>query len=228
VAHASTESDVVMSGTAGSIPIFLEVKMRKHELPESVGSPLLTATRRMLDAAEEIGSVPLEELDLESVLTRFRNKNRADLTDQSIRAYESRFKRAISIYQKWRAGDSSWNASKVRSPYRNAGPSQGRNVGRNASAPTNTGNVVVPQPAGLIFGRTNDKTDELKILEETQNAGNDGQSSQVKMFDYVIEFESGKTAILRLPSRYTTEDAKRMTALIDALAFKTPISDDSV
>ncbi len=176
MAEAPDDSEIISSRTGAGLMKFFEVKLKKHELPEGVVSPLRSASKRILEVEDDPDSVDLTTLDVDGLIHRFRIKNRAELTDKSFAAYESRFRRGLSMYFRWLDHDSNW-AGKVRS---------------------NGGGTVKPNAVAAHVAHAD---------------------SPPELFDYPVALVDSKvTAILRLPRTYTTGDAVRMAALINALA----------
>lgn len=212
-------SDLMMAGTVDSVRRFLEVKIKKHELAENVGNPILTATKRMLDVGDDVPNLPVRDLDFEELFNRFRNKNAEDLTDGSAQAYQSRFRRAQLMYVRWLDGDSTWSNTRV--PRAGSANRDGKrptpsnsNSNSNSNRRVRTHNKDVydePQAAAR-----EDKTDG-NTASSVPDAGS-ARPHTTGLFEYPVLLDSGDTAILRLPARYNTRDAMRMKALIDALA----------
>ncbi len=181
---------------------FFEVMLKKHELPEGVVSPLRSASKRILEVEDDLDSVDLTTLDVDGLIHRFRIKNRAELTDKSFAAYESRFRRGRSMYFGWLDHDPNW-AGKVRSNGGGAGKT--------------TTNTVPGRHTVKSIRRTSEPAPAYQ--EPNAVAAHVAHAdSQPELFDYPVALvDSNVTAILRLPRTYTTGDAARMAALINAL-----------
>jgi hypothetical protein len=209
VADALDDSEIISSRTGAGLMKFYEVKLKKHELAESVVSPLRSASKRILEVEDDPDSVDLTTLDVDNLIHRFRIKNRAELTDQSFAAYESRFRRGLNMYIRWLDHDPNW-AGKVRSNGGGTGkttknPVSGRHTVKDIRA--TSGQVAASQEPGTVAAHVSHA------------------DSQPELFDYPVALvDSNVTAILRLPRTYTTGDAVRMVALINALA----VSSDTI
>lgn len=204
--EASDDSGIITSRTGAGLMKFYEVQLKKHELPEGVISPLRSASKRILDVEEDPDSVDLTTLDIDGLVHRFRVKNRAQLTDMSFAAYESRFRRGLGMYFRWLDHDPSW-AGKVRS--HGGGPSTSSKTTKNAVSGGRSVKNIRPTPAQAIADqRPNSGAADVAHMD-----------SEPELFDYHVALVDSKaTAILRLPRTYTTGDATRMAALINALA----------
>lgn len=200
VTEAPDDSEIISSRTGAGLMKFFEVMLKKHELPEGVVSPLRSASKRILEVEDDSDGVDLTTLDVDDLVRRFRIKNRAALTDMSFAAYESRFRRGLSMYFRWLDHDPNW-AGKVRSNGGGAGKT--------------TKNTV----SGRHTGKNIRSTSEPAPAYQEPNAVVAHADSQPELFDYPVALvDSNVTAILRLPRTYTTGDAARMAALINALA----------
>lgn len=203
VVEVQDDSEIISSRTGAGLMKFFEVKLKKHELPEGVVSPLRSASKRILEVEDDWYSVDLTILDVDGLIHRFRIKNRAELTDESFAAYESRFRRGLSMYFRWLDHDPNW-AGKVRS--------NGGGTGKT------TKNTVSGRHTVKNIGPTSERAPDYQELNAVA-AHVAHADSQPELFDYPVALVDSKvTAILRLPRTYTTGDAARMAALINALA----------
>ncbi len=210
------EAETITSRSGAGLMKFLEVKVRKHELPESVASPLRTASKRVLDVEDNPDAVDLTTINIDELLRRFQNKNRVALTNQSLQAYETRFRRARSMYFRWLENDPDW-IGKIRQ----SGAANGASKTGKATRPAVTGGYGAGRAARPSAG-------EQQPLESvSDNVVPDATNVDVplppELFDYPVALvDSNVIAILRLPRTYTTGDAARMAALINALAVPGP------
>lgn len=215
------ESEIITSRTGAGLMKFLEVKSRKHELPDSVASPLRTASKRVLDVEDDPDGVDLTTVNIDGLIARFWNKNRATLTAQSLQAYEGRFRRALSMYYRWLNNDPDWVGKLRPSVAANGVTTTGKTAKTSVPGRHTAGRNARPsaEPPSLDSG-----PDEI-VTERTTNADTPPDS---ELFDYPVALVDSKvTAILRLPRTYTTGDAARMAALINALAVPSSSSSSS-
>jgi hypothetical protein len=215
VAEAPGNSEIISSRTGAGLMKFYEVKLKKHELPEGVVSPLRSASKRILEVEDEPESVNLATLDVDGLINRFRIKNRAELTDMSFAAYESRFRRGLGMYLRWLDQDPNW-AGKVRS---------------NSGGTVKTGKTTKDAVSGHHPVKNIRPTSEQVPADQEPNAVAAHVAhadSPPELFDYPVALvDSHVTAILRLPRTYTTGDAARMAALINALAVPSDTTSSS-
>jgi hypothetical protein len=205
VTEPQDDSEILNSRTGAGLMKFFEVKARKHELSESVAGALRTGSKRVLDVEDDSDSVDLTAVDVDELVRRFRKKNRASLTDQSLQAYESRFRRSLTMYIKWLDGESDW-----------AGKSRTSSSGNGGKSTSNS-------QRGIRKDASSIKSPVTSTRDDVGNPNESGstRSSKLALFDYpVLLQDSGATAILRLPATYSTRDADRMASLISALAVK--------
>lgn len=204
--EAPDDSEIISSRTGAGLMKFYEVKLKKHELPEGTVSPLRSASKRILEVEDDPDGVDLMTLDVDGLIHRFRIKNRAELTDMSFAAYESRFRRGLGMYFQWLDNDPNW-AGKVR-PH-SGGTAKTRQTTKNAVSGRHTVQDIRPISEQAPADRGPDAVAMQVAHVDTQP----------ELFDYPVALVDSKvTAILRLPRTYTTGDAARMAALINALA----------
>jgi len=207
------ESGIITSRSGAGLMKFFDVKVRRHELPDSVASPLRTASKRVLDVEENPDAVDLATINTDRLVARFRIKNCAALTDQSLQAYETRFRRALTMYFRWLDNDPDW-VGKVHQSSGANGASKTGKVTRTAV----TGRYVGGKNARPAAGEqppVDSAQDDIVVDEATAADG----PPHPELFDYQVALvDSNVIAILRLPRTYTPGDAARMAALINALA----------
>lgn len=197
------DPEVLTSRTAAGLLMFYDVKEKQHELAEGVVSSLRTATKRVLEVADDPKNVDLTTLDLDELFVRFHNKSSTRLTDKSYAAYTSRFRRGMTMYLRWLDRDQNWRGKVRSSASTNSIARTARNAGRFKNAATN-----VPSTPTMV-----DRTPVIDTVSSSVTP------SQDELFDYPVALVDSKvTAILKLPRTYTEADAARMAALINALA----------
>lgn len=193
--ESQDDSEILNSRTGAGLMKFYELKIRKYELVEGVVNPIRTASKRILEVEDDPDSVDLTTLDVDNLAQRFKIKNRAELTDKSFAAYESRFRRGLSMYLRWLDQDPNW-MGKTRS-----------GSTTKVSTTAKTENSTVPVEQANNRASVNDAV--------TASA----TRVQSELLNYPVALiDSNVTAILQLPRKYTTSDAARMAALINALA----------
>lgn len=197
-----TTSERMNANDVGAVQVFLEAKINKHEISTGVGNPLVTGIKKFIEVDDLVATTLLDDLDVDQLIERFRIKNSADLTDGSTQAYISRFRRALTMYTNWRNGEP-WNVG-GRQP-------RAQSTKRNGSS---TRKSTTREPDGGAAA-----SDAPDPRAETTGAANHVQAPPPndELFDYRVECDSGKVAVLRLPRRYNKADATRMKAIIDAL-----------
>ncbi|MEO7195968.1 MAG: hypothetical protein ABIZ05_14330 [Pseudonocardiaceae bacterium] len=209
--EAPDDSEVISSRTGAGLMKFYEVKIKKHELSKGVVSPLRSASKRILEVEDDPLGVDLTNLDVNQLVKRFRIKNRAELTDESFAAYESRFRRGLRMYLGWLDNDPNWTG-KVRS---------------NRAGTAKTGKTTKNMVSDTDVRNTRTTLEQAPADQELNAAGRNvaHSDSRPELFDYPVALvDSNVTAILRLPRTYTTGDAARMAALINALAVPSATS----
>jgi len=184
---------------------FFQFVIDKHQLSEPQVAAYRTAARRVLDVEDNPDSVDIVNLDEDDLLRRFRVKNKSNLTEQSFATYESRFRRGRSMYLKWCNNEPDWAGK----PRRTSKPS----VKPTLNGPKGRDGEVRKAPT-LSVQQVLDDAPAIDAVTASVT------SVQPELLDYPVPLvDSNVTAILRLPRNYTTGDATRMVALINALAI---------
>lgn len=102
------ESASSSSGTGAGMIAFLNFLIRKNEMVEATASALRTGCRKVLDVEDDWANVDIRTLDVDGLITRFRNKSRGELADRSVSNYEQRFRSTVEMYLKWLDDDPTW------------------------------------------------------------------------------------------------------------------------
>jgi hypothetical protein len=179
------------SGTGAGMIAFLNFLIRKNEMVEATAVALRTGCRKVLDTEDDWANVDIRTLDVDGLITRFRNRSRGDLADRSVSNYEQRFRSTVEMYRKWLDDDPTWRPS-TRTRSTTAGAK------RTASTSTNPPAVA---PAGEPTPET---------LAAPPAAG---------MVTYPLPIRPGLQGRLVLPDDLTAKEAKRIANFVSALAF---------
>jgi hypothetical protein len=194
--------DVTQAPTGAGWMRFFQYAIDKHQLSESQVAAYRTVARRVLAVEDDPDSVDIANLDEDDLLRRFRIKNKTSLTEQSFATYESRFRRGRIMYLKWLNNEHDWAGKQRRASRPSVKPTlngQGGGVRKAATVPVQQAFDEAPAIDAMTASVA---------------------SAQPELLDYPVPLvDSNVTAILRLPRNYTTGDATRMTALINALAI---------
>jgi hypothetical protein len=105
------ESANPSAGTGAGMIAFLNFLIRKNEMVEATAVALRTGCRKVLDTEDDWANVDIRTLDVDGLITRFRNKSRGDLAERSVSNYEQRFRSTVEMYRKWLEDDPSWRPS---------------------------------------------------------------------------------------------------------------------
>lgn len=198
---SQSDPDVIHTRSGAGWMKFFEYVINKRKLPEPQALAYRTAARRVLEVEDDPDAVDLSKVDVEDLLKRFRIKNKTKLAEQSFAAYESRFRRGLTMYLRWLDSEPDWAGKSRRSRKPSIKTVSNGESGARRPPPTST------PPASV----------SASVDEHGHNGGS--LLGKPELFDYPVALVDSKvTAILRLPRTYTTGDAARMSALINALA----------
>jgi hypothetical protein len=106
---------------------FLTYAGERGLMPVATASALAVATRNVFSVLEENEQENIAALDLDAVINRFNNKRAQDFNPKSLKEYESRVRRAVKLYEEWKANPSGFTVKtrntrkpKLETPIENA------------------------------------------------------------------------------------------------------------
>lgn len=190
---SSEEAELLTSGTAAGLYKFLDVAIKRGDISQATGIALRTGSRKILDL-EENDQADLRTLDQDDLLRRFHIKSKIDLNDKSRATYEGRFRKAVEMYLKYLDDDPTWKPA----------PPKPRTNTPKAANSTNK-------------AATTGKTPEPPL---PMNGGAAGPITPptVGMVDFPIPLRPGVYGKLVLPEDLTQKEAKKVVAIVTALA----------
>lgn len=186
------ESASPTSGTGAGMIAFLNFLIRKNEMVEATAAALRTGCRKVLDTEDDWANVDIRTLDVDGLITRFRNKSRGELADRSVTNYEQRFRSTVEMYLKWLDDDPTWR------------PSTRTRSTAAATKRTAASNGSKAEPAAPTAAES--KAEPLAPVA----AG---------MVTYPLPIRPGVQGRLVLPEDLTAKEAKRVANFVSALAF---------
>ena len=187
------ESASPSSGTGAGMIAFLNFLIRKNEMVEATAVALRTGCRKVLDTDDDWANIDIRTLDVDGLITRFRNKSRGDLADRSVSNYEQRFRSTVEMYRKWLDDDPTWR------------PSARTRSTAAATKRTATANGTKAEAAAPV----------AEAKTETPHAPH-----VAGMVTYPLPIRPGVQGRLVLPEDLTAKEAKRIANFVSALAFE--------
>lgn len=187
------ESASPSAGTGAGMIAFLNFLIRKNEMVEATAVALRTGCRKVLDTEDDWANTDIRTLDVDGLITRFRNKSRGDLADRSVSNYEQRFRSTVEMYRKWLEDDPTWRPSaRTRSTAAavkrsSAGSNGSKQAAEKVPTPELAPDAVAPPVAGMVT--------------------------------YPLPIRPGVQGRLVLPEDLTAKEAKRIANFVSALAF---------
>ena len=194
----STNGASLASGTFAGLMMFLDwVVKQKYATPAAI-SPLKSAARQVVQTVEGNGNIDgmdVQSLDVDEYFSRFQVAMKASgrVNPDSVRAYRSRFTRALDLYT-----DYLTTGAKPKLTSRSAAAVRTRKEKATTSAPNAASpkaGSATPEPA---------------------------EAPSTNMISYPFPLENDEVANLRLPKKLGPRDAARLTAFITALTFEPP------
>ncbi len=187
---AEGTSTSATAGTGGGLVEFLNWTIDKNELVDATASALRTGCVKVLSVEQGWESLDLRNADLDSIVSRFKNKHRLDMKDRTRDQYEQRLRQSVEMYMKWLADDPTWKPAQRRRP------TQGNGSG--AKPPqipvqTHTSGATAQAPAGPV-------------------------QSQAGMIAYPFPIRPGLRGMIELPEDLTAREAQRIAAFVATLA----------
>lgn len=97
------DSNDITSGTAAGLLTFLDYLVENGYGAQSTIGPWKSASRQVLEAMEgpDFEATRVTEIDPDEYLSRFETRERGNYKIESLRAYRSRFTRAITAYRQF-------------------------------------------------------------------------------------------------------------------------------
>ncbi|MGH3617798.1 MAG: hypothetical protein ACRDQV_07210 [Pseudonocardiaceae bacterium] len=194
---ARSDADLVNSATGAGLIYFCDIMIKRNEMTKATGSALRTGCKKVLDTEDDPDTTELRTLDMEGLLRRFVNKNRADLNDRSLQTYQQRFRQTVDMYLKFIDRDPNWNTVKVRA----GGLRSPVNIG-NGTRSSKSGNVVEMKPTGAT----------------SEAASNSDATPALGMIEWSIPVRPGVVGKLVLPDSLTHREAQKVVKVVTALA----------
>lgn len=194
------DEQALRSGTASGMLAFLDHLIDKRRASAGTVKPLRSASRKILTTleGENWESLDVRSLDVDDSLERFANKTVGTYTAESLRAYDSRFRRAVEWYRAF-LDKPGWTppATSSRTP---------SGTGRGPSA-TNQ-----PRKAG-----DGDQAEDPSEREEAARSDPPARTRSLLTFPFPLR--SGEIAYLQLPAQLARPDAARLSAFLDSLVL---------
>jgi hypothetical protein len=89
---------------------FLEHAGEKGLMPPATATALAVATRNVFGVLSEEEKSDITRLDLTSIVKRFQNKRAKDFSGPTLKEYDRRVRRAISLFLSWRQDPANFQA----------------------------------------------------------------------------------------------------------------------
>lgn len=199
-----SEQSQIMQGTGQGLVEFFERAAGRGELNKTTALGIRSTARKVLAVeSEDLSSVDVRALDVDDLLDRFVQLNRADYSEGSIDTYRSRFRLGIAMYIAWLDNDPGW-----KSPGRNA-PAK-----RPARPRNGNGRVDSRKPREKPGSNTGPGTSEQSPAQAAH-----ANASADRVMTYDVPLRPDLIVRLTLPIDLTAMDAKRLNTFINALAF---------
>lgn len=198
------DDDVLTSRTGAGLRAFIEAKTETYEISPVSSGQMLTAVKKALEVEQDGDQVDVLALDLDELFERFRIKN-SKLTDQSLAAYKSRFKRATTMYSKWLAGET-WKPPKGG----NKKPTGAAKAASSQARATSTQPTSEPPPPSEAAPQATPASRDL---------GEEAPRQSAAVFPYQVYLTDANINVtVELPPTFSARDAAKLTGLINALA----------
>jgi hypothetical protein len=191
-------------GTGGGLDLFLEWAGRTGEMNPATANSYRTAVGKVLAVeGEAIDQVDVTRFDPEAVLARWENLNRTNYSSGSLNTYKSRFRQAVAMYKAWLVQDPNWKQA-------------GKGSSSNGTRPSvKTGRPRKPK------AKANG--------DEPQQATEPASAQGPRMVAYDLPLRPPDLLVrLTLPMDLTKEDAARISAFVNSLAFSPSIGTAAV
>jgi hypothetical protein len=192
--EAGTAEPDIASGKVGGLLVFMDFMVDKGYGSGAAIRPWKSAARQVFSVVEGDGfeDADARNFDIDEYFARFENRSMGKYGADSLRAYRSRFRKAVEAYRSY-LSDPNWKPSMRQS----ARPPRDSN---SKKKPTQKPARTAPHIAREV------------------SAGPPTSS----LMTYPFPLKSGQMAQLHLPTQLERDDAERLTHFIRALVFDQP------
>src|SRR5437879_1912627 len=117
----------ISSGTASGLMAFMDFMIAKGYGTPSAINPWKSAAKQVFTTVEgeDFGDLDVRTLDVDDYFPRFENRSMGKYSADSLRAYRSRFARAVNAYQSY-LKDPNWKPGARRRAVAEAAPASGK------------------------------------------------------------------------------------------------------
>jgi hypothetical protein len=185
------DAELLTSGTAAGLYRFLDLAAKRGDLTKATAVALRTGARKVLEIDGD-PQIDLRGLDRDDLLSRFHRLSKADLNDKSRATYEGRFRKATEIYLKYLDDDPSWKPA----------------VSKSRSSIPKTATNSRPRAADVV------------VTEAAPAAVPTAPRPVTGMTEFPIPLRPGVQGKLILPDDLTQKEAKKVVAIVTALAIE--------
>jgi hypothetical protein len=111
------------SGTAQGLMDFLSWAPERNYMNSTTASGLRTGVKKVLEGEADLDQIDIRHADIDDIVLRFRNRAHGKIKDQSVDAYEIRFRSSVEMYVKWLNHEKDWipTPSRTRKPASSGG-----------------------------------------------------------------------------------------------------------
>lgn len=177
--------------TGKEVAGFLTTVAARGDMNSNTAGAMKAAVKEVLGAVhgDEWQDVDVTEIDLDQYADRFARLRASNFKADSLKVYQARFKNAIGLFMEWRANPAEWKY-KPKRPYKDR-PKAGQQAKREQGSSSNgaRSSTVIKEP------------------------------NDVQMIDYPYPLRRDLIVMVRLPADLTRQEAQRLQAYIESLAF---------
>jgi hypothetical protein len=187
-------SPEIGSGNARGLMAFMDFMVAKGYGTSGAIEPWKSAAKQVFSTVEGEGfeEADVRTFDIDEYMSRFENMSLGKYSAESLRAYRSRFRKAVEAYRSYLA-DPNWKPT-MRRP-RNSGGEASSGKGPSKRPSGGPPPLADAPPASVAEG---------------------------SLITYPFPLKSGQMAQLHLPTHLDREDAERLTYFIRALVLEQP------
>jgi hypothetical protein len=193
----------MQNGKGADLLAFLDRIGNHGEINPATARALQAAVRLVLSVDPDPEGVDVRGIDVNNMLERFENLNRARLRDDSLRAYRSRFRRAVAMYIAWLDKDSGWkSAGKSLKKATNGGTRRPGRVRRSS------------RPAEPEESTQSSEVNTVAAAEAVLRS-----TAATRVIAYDVPIRPNLLVRISLPIDLTAAEARRAARFIESLAF---------
>lgn len=211
-----TENSDIGKGTAAGAIAYLDRIIEKGRGTPGAINPLKIAFEKVVSEVDgnDWKNTEVSKIDLEDYIARFGNLTRGKYTDKTLSVYKSRVNRVIGWYNKFMSKETPGYFPMLST--RSTADRQPIKKNDKASSKRNVNNVAEAEVIEQLFQTKLPQNYQMPLPARLGWS----QQDDTTLIEFPFPLADGTIAILNLPKKLSSPDAKRMVAYINSLVLE--------